>query len=59
MVTQNGRPAAVLLSPAAYDRLQVRQQFLESVAAGLDDAEFGRTMTTAALTRRLAARRGV
>ncbi len=58
LITQNGRPAAVLLSPAAYDRLQERQQFLESVAAGLEDAELDRTMTTAALKRRLAARRG-
>lgn len=58
LITQNGRPAAVLLSPAEYDRLQERQRFLESVAAGLEDAESGRTMTTSQLKRRLAARRG-
>jgi hypothetical protein len=47
----------VLLSPAEYDRLQERQRFLESVAAGIKDADAGRTMTTAQLRRRLAARR--
>jgi prevent-host-death family protein len=58
LITQNGRPAAVLLSPAEYDKLQERQRFLESVAAGLADGEAGRTMTTSQLKRRLAARRG-
>ena len=57
LVTQNGKPAAVLLSPSEYDRLQERQRLLESVAAGLQDAEDGRTMTTSELKKRLAARR--
>ncbi len=57
VITQNGKPAAVLLSPAEYDRLQERQRFLESITAGLDDAADGRSMTTAELKSRLAARR--
>ena len=57
VITQNGKPAAVLLSPAEYDRLQDRQRFLESVAAGIEDAEAGRIMTTSELKARLAARR--
>lgn len=57
LITQNGKPAAVLLSPVEYDRLQERQRFLESIAAGLEDAEAGRTMTTSEIKRRLAARR--
>jgi prevent-host-death family protein len=57
LITQNGKPAAVLLSPVEYDRLQERQRLLESIAAGVDDAEAGRTMTTSELKRRLAARR--
>ncbi len=44
VITQNGRPAGVLLSPREYDRIQERQRFLESIAAGLADAESGRTM---------------
>lgn len=44
VITQNGRPAGVLLSPADYDALANRQLFLESVACGLADAEQGRMM---------------
>lgn len=42
VITQNGRPAGVLLSPADYDELTQRQLFLESVAAGLADADAGK-----------------
>jgi prevent-host-death family protein len=55
VITQNGRPAGVLLSPREYDRLQDRQRFLESIAAGLADAEGGRTMSTTELRERLRA----
>lgn len=57
VITQNGRPAGVLMSPAEFDRLGERQRFLESVAAGLADLEAGRTLTTAELKTRLARRR--
>ena len=53
VITQNGRPAGVLLSPREYDRMQERQRFLESIAAGLADAESGRTMNTVELRERL------
>jgi prevent-host-death family protein len=42
VITQNGRPAAVLVSPAAYQELRERNQFLEAVAEGLADSEAGR-----------------
>ena len=54
LITQNGKPAAVMLSPAEFDRMQERQEFLESIASGLADAEAGRTMSTTELRRRLA-----
>ncbi len=57
VITQNGTPAAVMLSPREYDRIAEQIRFLESVAAGLADAEGGRTMTTAQLKKRLKARR--
>ena len=57
VITQNGRPAGVLISPTEFDRLQERQRFLESIAAGLADAEAGRLMDTKELTRRLATAR--
>lgn len=44
VITQNGRPAAVVMAPSAYDRLQERQQDLEAVAAGLSDALAGRVV---------------
>jgi prevent-host-death family protein len=57
VITLNGKPAGVLMSPADFDRMQERQRFLESVAAGLADADAGRSMTTKDLRRRLAERR--
>ena len=57
IITLNGKPAGVLVSPAEFDRLQDRQRFLESVAAGVADAEAGRTLTSGQLRARLAARR--
>ena len=57
VITRNGKPAGVLVSPSEYDRLTERQRFLESVALGLADAEAGRTMNTKELLRRLEERR--
>ena len=57
VITVNGKPAGVLVSPAEFDRLQERQRFIESVAAGLADAKAGRTVSTADLRRRLKAKR--
>ncbi len=53
VITQNGRPAGVLISPVDFDRLQERQRFLESIAAGLADVEAGRLMDTRELSRKL------
>ena len=44
VITQNGRPAAVMLSPEAYDELRERQEFIEAVATGLADAAAGRVV---------------
>jgi prevent-host-death family protein len=53
VITQNGRPAGVLLSPREYDRLQERERLLASIAAGLADAESGRVMNSTELRERL------
>jgi prevent-host-death family protein len=45
IITQNGRPAGVLLSPQEYDELIYRRSFLLSVDRGIDDAENGRLFT--------------
>jgi prevent-host-death family protein len=57
VITQNGKPAGVLVSPSEYDRMTERQRFLESVALGVADAEAGRVMSTKDLLRRLEERR--
>jgi len=43
VITQNGKPAGVLLSPKDYDELIYRRSFLDSVAKGITDVEDGRT----------------
>ena len=57
VITQNGRPAGVLVSPKEFDRIQERQRFLESIAAGLADAEAGRVLDTPALRKLIRSRR--
>ncbi|HHK40798.1 MAG TPA: type II toxin-antitoxin system Phd/YefM family antitoxin [Planctomycetaceae bacterium] len=42
VITQNGKAAGVLLSPAAYDELTERFRFMKSVEEGLADVEAGR-----------------
>ncbi len=42
VITQNGRPAAVLLAPADYDKLTARDRFLAAVEEGLADVKAGR-----------------
>ena len=46
VITQNGKPAGVLLSPAAFDELCERQQFLAAVQEGMDHEQAGRSHTT-------------
>lgn len=57
IITQNGKPAGVFLSPADYDELVYRKSFVDSVERGLADVEGGRTSTTAELRQSLQARR--
>lgn len=42
VITQNGKPAAVLITPQEFDRLRERDRFLETVHEGLADSEAGR-----------------
>lgn len=45
IVTQNGRPAAVMLSPAEFDRLVYRTRFVAAANEGLADIERGRVVS--------------
>ena len=44
VVTQNGRPACVVMSPAQFDAMREREAFLTYVAQGLSDVRAGRVM---------------
>ena len=51
VITQNGRPAAVLMSPSAFQELRERHEFLEAVAEGLADSEAGRVVDSKKVRR--------
>jgi len=55
LITQNGKPAGVLLSPAEFDRIQEQDsaRFIASVNRGMGDADNGRTLTSAQAKLRL------
>ena len=57
IITQNSKPAGVLLSAADYDELVYRKSFLDSVEKGIADVDNGRTQTTDELRKALQARR--
>lgn len=49
IITQNGKPTGVLLSPAEYDDLVYKKSFLDSVSRGVADADSGKTYRTSEL----------
>lgn len=57
VITQNGRPAAVVISPTDYDQLNELQQFVDSVKRGLTDSDEGKIFTTKQVQGELAKRR--
>ncbi|MDT4332440.1 type II toxin-antitoxin system Phd/YefM family antitoxin [Methylomonas sp. MED-D] len=44
VITQNGKPAAVVLSPSEFDRLNSQARFVSAVRQGLDDIQAGRVI---------------
>lgn len=57
VITQNGRPAGVLISPSDYDELVHKKLFLNSVNRGLSDIESGNVYSTEELKKELNDRR--
>ena len=55
VITQNGRPAAVMLAPEEYDRLVESSSFVAAVKAGLADADAGRLLDDDQLEREMEA----
>lgn len=59
IITQNGRPAGVLLSPSEYDELMYKKLFIDSVIRGLSDAASGNVYSTNELKEELNKRRAL
>ena len=45
VITQNGKAAAVLISPSDFDLLTEQARFMEAVQKGLDDVQHGRIIS--------------
>lgn len=52
VITQNGKAAGVLLSPAQFDALTERARFVAAVDEGLADVEAGRIHSHASVVTR-------
>jgi len=57
IITQNGKPAGVLLSPSEYDELVYKRAFLDSINKGIADAESGKIYNSEELKGELRKRR--
>ena len=53
VITQNGKPAGVLISPAEFDHLSDKNRFIKAVEKGLDDVSHGRVLTDQELDKAL------
>lgn len=53
VITQNGKPAGVLVSPTEYDSLNETKMFIESISRGLFDSQKGEIFTTTKLKSEL------
>jgi len=59
IITQNGRPAGVLLSPSEYDKLTHNRSFLKSLNQGLADIESNSSYSTSELRAELIRKRAL
>ena len=53
IITQNGRPAGVLISAEEFDELRETKSFIDSISRGLADLENSETFSTAQLKNEL------
>jgi len=49
IITQNGKPAGVLISPSEFDELRQTKLFIESISRGLTDSDSGEVYSTSQL----------
>jgi len=45
IITQNGKPAGVIISPAEFDSLSEKNHFIKAINSGLTDVKQGRVLT--------------
>ncbi len=53
IITQNGKAAGVLVSPAEFDKLRETKLFIESISKGLSDSEQGKVYSTSQMRDKL------
>ena len=53
VITQNGKPAAVVISPEEFDNMEYTRQFMNSVTRGLKDVDAGNSFTTEEVKKEL------
>jgi antitoxin YefM len=53
IITQNGKPAGVLISPSEFDELRQTKLFIDSISRGLSNSEKGKVMSTSQLQSEL------
>jgi prevent-host-death family protein len=53
IITQNGKPAGVLISPSEFDELRQIKLFIESISRGLTDSDNGAVYSTSQLKNEL------
>jgi prevent-host-death family protein len=53
IITQNGKPAGVLISPSEFDELRDTKLFIDSISRGLSDSDSGEVYSTSQLKNEL------
>ncbi len=53
VITQNGKPAAVVISPEEFDNMEYTRRFIHSVNQGLKDVDSGNSFSTEEIKKEL------
>jgi len=53
IITQNGKPAGVLISPSEFDELRETKLFIDSISRGLSDSDRGNVYSTSQIRSEL------
>ncbi|KAF0150364.1 MAG: prevent-host-death family protein [Ignavibacteria bacterium] len=53
IITQNGKPAGVLISPSEFDDLRQTKLFIDSISRGLSDSDKREVFSTSQLRREM------